>query len=106
MSIAVHNVDGRYCPRISCAVCQQPITEPTMAAVLFDMSAPDAAPPVFVHKGACMQREEARIRNAGGFDGWEELSRWLISLLHNTGLHGEDLSRAVERAAEWHEVGL
>jgi len=99
--IAVRVLDGRSCPVIVCDTCGRPITDPGMAAVVWDMTQQGDRLPSLVHKGACHDALDHGIKGEGGFPGWAELSRWFVDLLHNSGLHGDRLDRAISDAEQW-----
>lgn len=104
--IAIHLIEGRYCPLLTCDACHRRITNAALANVVFDMNARPSSTPRFAHKGVCHDSIDNDIRKAGGFPGWEECRHWFVNLLHNTALHGTALDEAVKRAHEWSEFGL
>jgi hypothetical protein len=90
-----------------CDACGEPITNPGMAAVVFEMltQTRDRAPE-FAHKGGCHDALADGIRARGGFAGWEEFDRWIVNLAHNAGLHDEKLQATLADAELWYEMGL
>jgi hypothetical protein len=108
MSIAIHMIEGRFCPLVTCDTCAKRITDPTMAAVVFEMNpSTGTTAPRFVHKGRCHEAMDARMESPEGYrPGWNELHRWMADLMHNVGLHGEAWTAAVEHSEAMHEVGL
>ena len=88
--IVVRNLEGRDAPQLLCDVCEQPITDGKMAAVVFKQSdesgaGPTLHPPLYAHKGVCHRAAEQRL---GGDEatGWIELYQHLLLLLKNCGL--------------------
>ena len=104
--IAIHMIDGRFVPLLTCETCGRRIEDPEMAVVVFDLHARARQIPRFAHKGVCHDAADERIRQAGGYPGWNECGRWMMDLLHNTGLHGEALERAVASSTHAAEFGL
>lgn len=104
--ITVRLIEGRRCPLVICDTCGQTISDPGMAAVVYDLKGPEDQAPEFAHKGGCHEALDTRIRDAGGLPGWSELGRWMVDLLHNTGIRGDELGRWAEHAAAFHELGL
>jgi len=95
--IVVRNLEGRDAPQLLCDVCEQPITDGNMAAVVFkrsDESGEGATlhPLLYAHKGVCHRTAEQRL---GGDEatGWIELYQHLLHLLKNCGLPAPELAR-------------
>lgn len=104
--ITVRLIEGRYTPLVLCDHCGRRITEPGLAAVAYDLRGTADRQPFFAHKGRCHDAIDEAIETDGGMAGWGEFRRWMVDLLHNAGLHGDELDSAVEHAAAFHELGL
>ena len=86
---------GSTIPLILCDVCSKPITDASMAIVVFDEPQLEGNYDefVFLHKGACDDEHKGgRIRT----EGWMELKFFLADICSNAGLSGEKLAEAVE----------
>lgn len=103
MSFTVRRIEGRSVPMALCDTCGKRLTDPQLAVVVFDMNKREDAPRL-AHKGKCHDWQEQKIEGEAGFAGWNEYGRWMADLLHNTGLRGESLQRAIQdsdRMGEW-----
>jgi len=83
--IEIHFEKGRHWPLVICDTCRERITDHKTAHVLWNGSA-DATPVYHVHKGACNDAIEGKIRAEGGHDYWESLDTHLSRLAHNIGI--------------------
>lgn len=104
MSFTTINKSGVFVPMIFCDQCEKPITDPSMAIVIF-LSNPEDGEHVktaHVHKMEC---DWAYTAKHGDVGGTTELDVHLAYLLNNLGLKGEKLKRANEVAAMLSQIG-
>ena len=82
--IAIQNIDGFACPFIICDICGKRITEPMWAMAAWAEDASGSLLPVhYVHKRACLDRFEARLRTGDALMT-NELVQNLACLIANT----------------------
>jgi uncharacterized protein YndB with AHSA1/START domain len=86
--LKVISKNGRTVPIVCCDVCGSWIDDAGLGAAVFASLGDegDTKEVRLVHKGACHDKDEARLREHGMSAGWQELKRFLADLLHNTGL--------------------
>jgi hypothetical protein len=85
----------RTVPMLCCDACGSWIDEASAGAALFATLNVDGETKevALVHKGVCHDKTEEALIKKGHSVGWQELSRYLSDLLHNTGLPLEKLKK-------------
>jgi hypothetical protein len=96
--LKVMQKNARTVPMLCCDPCGSWIDEATAGAAVFASLDDDGETKevALVHKGACHDKTETALRLKGLSVGWQELSRYLGDLLHNTGLPLEKLQKMNE----------
>lgn len=74
-------VPGHVCPRVYCDACDQPITDPGMAWVMYDPADEPRPAVLFAHKGRCIRHLEATHDN---YLWSSEFREFHNHLAHNT----------------------
>jgi hypothetical protein len=96
--LKVMRKNARTAPMLYCDACGSWIDDAGMAAAVFSNMDDDGETKevALVHKGACHDKTEEVLLKKGLSVGWQELSRYLGDLLHNTGLSIEKLKKIDE----------
>ena len=79
----------RTAPLVCCNVCGSWIDDAALGAAVFaHLGFEDGATQQvqLVHKGACHDTAEAQLRTKGVGVSWQELKRYLVDALHNSGV--------------------
>ncbi len=98
--ITIKTINQRSRPVVMCDKCHEQITDADNAMVVLDAADGSCTRenPGFYHKDVCDP----------GFkvNAWIDLSRFLVNLLHNSGLSSHKLTAAVERSEHMIAMGL
>src|SRR5947209_9338027 len=95
---------GAMTPRFSCAECGEPITDARRAGVVWKGDPYDGLSHDIriLCKARCLNLP--KYRHAPDWPYWEELERFLMDLLFNTGLWSGKLRTAIRDTDEQHGV--
>lgn len=104
MAIKILFRNHSHCPIIICDICSDMISEVNEGAVVFPCSAPEHSKLscLHVHKGACHEKAEENVQNAG----WDELGVHMAYVLSNLGVDAAAYRELEERIAMRRECGL
>jgi hypothetical protein len=98
--LKVRNQAGRTIPFLFCDACGKIIEDGAAAGVVYkklyskpgeDVTESEV---LFAHKGVCMDSLEESLGD--GYDGWEELSRYLAFITNNVKFKPKALAEALE----------
>lgn len=95
--------DGRNVPVLCCNQCGSWIDDAEFGAAVFNSPESNGQAQLveIVHKGACHDLTEARLRMGGQSVGWQELRRYLADVTHNSGITVEKLQKQQARDDEF-----
>ena len=96
--IACTNVNGMFCPRIHCDMCEQPINDAHKALAKVDKHGIIR----FVHKN--LDGHKCDLQGQDDNEGWYEIATLIGYLCLNTNIELGDIPNAMEIERELYEV--
>ena len=101
--IRILHSDSRYYPLMYCDCCEERITEPGMAMVMFDADPAEGQTcgVIHLHKGSC---DRAMQQKVGNKFGWAELSHHVCDLVANIGLPPTKLVEVEKDFSEFRQL--